>query len=382
METADAVFWILLRASAQAAVVALLVLAVIRCFANRLSPAWRHFLWLLVAMRLALPFMPGSDLSVFNLVRFLPSQGQILPQIPAVEWIELPSPDAVPAAHPLGAEEISQGQLRRPESSVFQIGFPPWRSLSVNGCRSSGWPGRLWPPSVFSGIRSGSGAGSAGYGRSPIMGLSRFSRTAGPGCACGSPVALYETDQVTSPALLGALRPRILLPAGTLAQFSVEELRCVFLHELAHLKRCDILVGWGTAFLSVLHWFNPLVRFAFRRAWAEREESLRPNCAFTHGRGASERYGRTLIKILERSAAPQPLIAVVGILEDRSIWSGGSAISRGSEICDPLVACRAACLACFGGRWIDGLHGERGVRGCVGDQARKRRPRAPRRLPR
>jgi beta-lactamase regulating signal transducer with metallopeptidase domain len=72
------------------------------------------------------------------------------------------------------------------------------------------------------------------------------------------------TNKVTSPALFGFLRPRLLLPAGMIETLSLEELRYVFLHELAHLRRRDIYVGWLMSLLQVLHWFNPLV---WREFW-------------------------------------------------------------------------------------------------------------------
>ena len=58
----------LLKASWQAAVLILLVLAVQWAFGRRLSPRWRYGLWLLVVARLALPWTIPSSVSVFNLL--------------------------------------------------------------------------------------------------------------------------------------------------------------------------------------------------------------------------------------------------------------------------------------------------------------------------
>src|ERR1019366_838399 len=60
----------LLKASWQAAVLILLVLAVQWAFGRRLSPRWRYRLWLLVVVRLALPWTVPSSVSVFNLLSF------------------------------------------------------------------------------------------------------------------------------------------------------------------------------------------------------------------------------------------------------------------------------------------------------------------------
>jgi bla regulator protein BlaR1 len=57
-------------------------------------------------------------------------------------------------------------------------------------------------------------------------------------------VGLVVTERVKSPSLFGFIRPRVLLPTGLARHVPTEELRYIFLHELAHLKRCDILIGW------------------------------------------------------------------------------------------------------------------------------------------
>src|SRR5687768_12896287 len=55
------------RASWQASVLAVLVVAVQLIFGNRIAARWRHAMWMLVLVRLALPVVPSSPMSVFNL---------------------------------------------------------------------------------------------------------------------------------------------------------------------------------------------------------------------------------------------------------------------------------------------------------------------------
>jgi len=81
----------------------------------------------------------------------------------------------------------------------------------------------------------------------------------------------YCERQNQEPALFGFVRPRLLLPQGMLETYSLENLRYVFIHELAHLRQRDIYLGWLMALLQVVHWFNPLMWFAFGRMRADRE---------------------------------------------------------------------------------------------------------------
>jgi uncharacterized protein (TIGR03435 family) len=94
-------------------------------------------------------------------------------------------------------------------------------------------------------------------------------------------------------------------------------LRCIFLHELAHLKRCDIWISWIVALLQSLHWFNPLVWWAFIRIRADRESACDALVLSYLRDEESDRYGRALINLLERFSQTQHLPAVAGIFESK-----------------------------------------------------------------
>lgn len=58
-----------------------------------------------------------------------------------------------------------------------------------------------------------------------------------------------------SPMLVGVLFPVIYLPNQNIPE---EKLRMVFLHELMHFKRGDLIYKWISLFVNAVHWFNPL----------------------------------------------------------------------------------------------------------------------------
>src|SRR6266516_3088741 len=69
LDTLGPAIW---RASWQAAALAILVVLLLRCFGERLSPRWRFLLWGVVLTRLLFVATPASPWSVFNLVRWNP----------------------------------------------------------------------------------------------------------------------------------------------------------------------------------------------------------------------------------------------------------------------------------------------------------------------
>jgi beta-lactamase regulating signal transducer with metallopeptidase domain len=130
-------------------------------------------------------------------------------------------------------------------------------------------------------------------------------------------VGLAITDRVKSPFLFGFVRPRILIPAGLQNHIPMEEMQYIFLHELAHLKRSDIWIGWIVAVLQSFHWFNPLVWWAFIRMRADRELAC-DALALSYLRSKdSGSYGSAPINLLEKFDHSQRLPAVAGILENK-----------------------------------------------------------------
>ncbi|MHC4753186.1 MAG: M56 family metallopeptidase, partial [Planctomycetota bacterium] len=131
-------------------------------------------------------------------------------------------------------------------------------------------------------------------------------------------LGVVVTDKVKSPALFGFVRPRLLLPQGMVESLTHEELRYVLLHELAHLKRHDIYIGWLMSLLQILHWFNPLIWLAFYRMRADRELACDALVLSRTQSDESKSYGRIIVNLLERFSRSQPLPAMAGILENKS----------------------------------------------------------------
>lgn len=69
-------------------------------------------------------------------------------------------------------------------------------------------------------------------------------------------VPVYVCEKVYTPMIVGAVRPKILLPKK---EISLKSLEFVFRHELTHYQRNDIFAKIFVSLVTMLHWFNPLV---------------------------------------------------------------------------------------------------------------------------
>ena len=70
---------------------------------------------------------------------------------------------------------------------------------------------------------------------------------------------LYQSENISSPFILGAFRPRVYIPFG----LDGRELDCVIAHETAHIRRRDHLWKPLGFLLLTVYWFNPLIWLAY-----------------------------------------------------------------------------------------------------------------------
>lgn len=90
---------------------------------------------------------------------------------------------------------------------------------------------------------------------------------------------LLASHEVASPQVIGLVRPVLLLPADAVGGGGVDSgldgtgsaLDLVLGHELAHLRRRDLLLGWVPALAGRLFFFHPLAAYAAREYALARE---------------------------------------------------------------------------------------------------------------
>jgi len=303
--------WVV-RTSLQASVLVVVIVLCQRLLSPVLSARWRHALWLVLLARLAMPWAPGSPISLFNLIpRELtpgaspaPVTADALPATPAIS----PEASPTPLTDAVAADAPPTGRMAGLWSTVWSsVG---WRGLWLAGvvllAGSAIWANvRFW----------------LGVRREPQVTdqptlelLGRCKRV----MKVHTPLVVVETKRVQSPSLFGFVRPRLLLPSGMSAALTRDELGHVFMHELAHLRRGDIFVAWLATVLQIVHWFNPVIWYALSRMRGDRELASDALVLSRTGASQASSYGRTIVTLLDRAMGQQRLAAVAGLLENRS----------------------------------------------------------------
>lgn len=290
--TLDSVLHWLLRTSLEASVLILAVLGLRVILGNRLSPAWRIGLWMVVGLKLLLPACIPAG---FGLGHWWAGESQ--PPSAMVAPVSMPDAAAtVEVGRALPAENIPV----RDESAVSDISPSWWCSLWLAGALT------LLAAAVSRQRRFERRLSQRPPARDPhLLGMvRRLSRLAG----VRQEVQVIMMPAGTTPAVVGCRRARLLLPEDWDSRFDDASLRHVLLHELLHVRQGDLWWNWAALALQAVHWFNPLVWFVVARFQADRE--LRCDAGALALLAPNERlaYGHTLLRIQETFFAP-PAIA-------------------------------------------------------------------------
>jgi beta-lactamase regulating signal transducer with metallopeptidase domain/protein involved in polysaccharide export with SLBB domain len=297
-----------------------LILAVLglRFALRRRLPAQVWFLaWLVIAIRLLLPFSVPAAWSPFALLAYAPGVAPASVR----DAVVTPAPENAVASVPMAlpgenaAARISAGVL--PDLPVTTAGAPV-ATLASHGSNGE-WLFVIWLGGVaalllgrlIAGARFARALRQAPADRDPrlrrILALETTAR-----------IRCVETAAIDAPALFGVFRPRLLFPPGLTSQLSDDELRLVVRHELGHWRRRDLLAQALLHAAAMVHWFNPLAWLAARLARTDCELACDEFVLRREGAEGASAYGATLLKVLgvTRPTHRRP-IAVVGILEGR-----------------------------------------------------------------
>lgn len=282
---------------------------------RRSAASLRHFVWSLtvaglVALPLAVGLLPAWNVPVPP--RFVPTpsfDAAAVAERPAVPTIA-PSPAVATQTAPRGAG-ANAGLDATPvdpstEGQQFRLGIG-WTA----------WIVPVWLSGVAL-VLAGIGIGLArlrwiARAARPLTDpawrglLTQSSREIG----LSRPVTLLRSPGPAMPMTWGIRRPVVLLPADA-DRWPADRRRGVLLHELAHVRRHDVLTQLVARLACAVYWFHPLVWIAAAQLRVERERACDDQvlCA---GARASEYAGHLLELARSLRVAPATSLASVAM---------------------------------------------------------------------
>ena len=251
-------------------------------FKDKLSRQWQYYIWLIVILRLLLPF--GAEVSLLGRTYQAASQviGQaaLLPQpavpTPAVEAERDGESAAVPAEDPAAVRPL-QDIAALLTDRVWVVWLAAALALLLRKA------------TVYQGF-----ARYIRAGLTPVSDIAMLDRLSAAAEQAGvkRPVELCVNPLISSPLLMGLFHPCVVLPS---ADISEKDFHYIALHELTHYKRRDVLYKWLVQVTVCLHWFNPLVYLMSREITRACEFSCDEAVLAKTGSGSAQDYGKTLL---------------------------------------------------------------------------------------
>ena len=256
----------------------ILLLCLMRPWLKRaLSARARHALWLIPALRLALPFRINSPLSLWAWLAPVPAKPAALaplgpvPFLPTSPVLALPSvqgPVVVPQASPLPAVPSAAG-----------LHWSAWLPQMLMWAWLAGAVVMLGYV-IMSNLRL----------KRPIKGIKPFYMP-------DSPLPLYVVPGLASPCLAGLFRPRIMLSPAALQTDTL--LHMVISHELCHWRRKDHLWAAFRSLLLCAWWWNPLVWLMASLSQEDSEAACDEAVTLPMDQDKREAYGMSLIALMQ-----------------------------------------------------------------------------------
>lgn len=220
-----------------------------------LSPKAKYYLWLLLALRLMLPVLPQSSLSVQN----------VLPQQVPTAVSTLPADIPVAPAEPMPIVEAPTEGLDIPAVPSAPTPAPAATSPSL--------------PTVLLWIYA------LGVGVSALVYLFLYLRTARmlkrlPDCTDAETLSIWQAlrPSLSLPASIrlkrgsqgmsgGLMPPTIVLPL----EITGSDAAPILVHEAQHIASHDLWIMTLYRLLRCIYWFNPVVWLCFRQAFFDSE---------------------------------------------------------------------------------------------------------------
>ena len=287
--------------AAIAALPLFLVVAVVTLAGRkRMAPWFRHALWSLVLIRLALPLSIGSPVSLREAWTRVTGGAELTPteifsipdgrQSAQPADLQLPAPQPVP----LAADSILENagpQPAVPDSNLLDWVWGLTLASLVVGSLALGLWTLITTLRLRQRIRSGTIVADAAALDLLAEGCRAFE--------IHRPVTMSHLPSWGSPATVGVVHPQILLPEDA-DHWNEAELRHVVWHELAHVRRFDVVWNSLLTIVRCLQWWNPMFWWAQRCWLAERELACDALVVERIGMEHAADYGRTLLSFIER----------------------------------------------------------------------------------
>ncbi len=317
------------------------VLFVRRIFRGKISLRLQYGVWLIVLVRLLLPFMiADSNVSIMNFIGFLQEETNVEDGSDVADASGTGADvlkEQGGGQHADGQKEQGGGQRADAQNAGISVGASPDGSMETGTDRGEGRPAgadnsrtrHVWTR-ILAGVwaagmivvgtvivtvnlnfyRRLRKARRRWYGADMYMSAGNISGgSAGTSSKAGGikkrMPRVYSVKQLDTPCLYGVICPAVYLPEAEIEAYGgaaaenggVCRLALILCHEESHFRQGDHIWGLLRGICLILHWYNPLVWAAACASRQDGELACDERTLARLGEGQRTRYGEMLIDL-------------------------------------------------------------------------------------
>lgn len=297
--------WVI-ETSIMASILVGLILFVKTLLRNKLPARWHYLLWMILIVRLLLPWSPDSSYSIYSILSYgyesiVSFQNQ---PIAFSENEQLHETKSLSDTNVVAGEErYATGTLQTTKESNKE---------TIRIEKQSDNPIPFYTISLYIWL---TGVGILGFitylvnrrlqhyiKQQPVLTDERVVKifeSCKKSMSIQQNIPLLLAGKIPSPTVLGFFQPRVLLSSDQINRLNEQQLRHIFHHELAHIKRKDVGLNWLMHFLLILNWFNPVIWVAYVYMREDQELACDAYALTFMEEGEKVSYGYTIINLLE-----------------------------------------------------------------------------------
>ncbi|EMK2593991.1 M48 family metalloprotease [Bacillus cereus] len=295
----------LIETSLMASILVGFILCIKVLFRNKLTPRWQYMLWIVLMIRLLLPWSPDSSYSIYSLLSYSSSVSEVIPKnMPATENIvniesdrkvELESNSKMVTK--TSEPEVKVSSEKQTTFSLYKLALYVWLAGVIILAAITFLTNRR----LYSYIK-----------KQPDITDEQvttvFNRCK-QSMKMKKAVSLRLAGKIASPTVFSFFRPKVLLSKKHMKVLNEQQLQYVFYHELAHIKRNDVAVNWIMYSLILLNWFNPILWYAYFGMREDQELACDAYALTFIDKEEQIAYGHTIITLLEHYSYQVPSLA-------------------------------------------------------------------------
>ncbi|QWG99694.1 M56 family metallopeptidase [Bacillus mycoides] len=292
----------LIETSLMASILVGFILCIKVLFRNKLTPRWQYMLWIVLMIRLLLPWSPDSSYSIYSLLSYSSSVSEVIPKnMPSTESIvnietnhtvELESNSETVTKN--GEPEVNASAEQQTTFSLYKLALYVWLAGVIVLAVITFITNRR----LYSYIKK-----QADITDEQVVTV--FNRCK-QSMKMKKAVSLRLAGKIASPTVFSFFRPKVLLSKKHMKVLNEQQLQYVFYHELAHIKRNDVAVNWIMYSLLLLNWFNPILWYAYFCMREDQELACDAYALTFIDKEEQIAYGHTIITLLEHYSYQAP----------------------------------------------------------------------------